>query len=118
MKRHCVYLLGFVLGTALPLAQFVPFLLDNGFDVPLFFAQLWASRISSFFGWDVFVTVAVLLVFSTAEGNGLSRFEKGLCYVLSVIVGGSSGLPLFLYLRQRARRQWYAAPSQPHLTRP
>ncbi|AQG82284.1 hypothetical protein AWR27_02750 [Spirosoma montaniterrae] len=103
MSLKNLYLLGFIAGTVLPLSQFIPFLLEHGFNFPLFFEQLWINRISSFFGWDVFVSVAVILVFITAEGHRLSQTERWLCYIASVVVGGSAGLPLFLYLRERAK---------------
>lgn len=104
MKISQLYLIGAVVGTILPLSEFIPFLNEHGLNATLFFEQLWATRISSFFGWDVFVSTTVLLVFITAEGQRLSRTEKLVCYAASVLIGCSAGLPLFLYLRQLRNR--------------
>lgn len=101
MNTKTLYLLGAIVGTLLPLSQFFSFLSEHGFDVSLFFEQLWATPISSFFGWDVIISVLVLFVFIASEGHRLSRNERILCYVMGFCVGCSSGLPLFLYMRQR-----------------
>jgi hypothetical protein len=53
MKR--TYLALAVAGTLLPYSQFVPFVREHGLDVQLFFAQLFANRISAFFALDVIV---------------------------------------------------------------
>lgn len=103
MNNKTLYLVGAIVGTLLPLSQFIRFLTHYGFDIPLFFEQLWATPISSFFGWDVIISVTVLFVFIAAEGQHLSLGERIFCYFMSFCVGCSSGLPLFLYLRERNR---------------
>src|SRR5947207_324508 len=55
MKPKHLYLGLCVLGVALPYSQFLPFLREHGFDLRLIVEQLFASRISSFFGLDVLV---------------------------------------------------------------
>lgn len=111
MSLKHLYLAGFGLGTLLPLSQFVPFLLDHGLNVPLFFEQLWANRISSFFGWDVIVCAVVIVVFVSREGQSLTATQRWLCYGATGLIGSSAGLPLFLYFRQRATQT--TAPSAP-----
>jgi len=44
MKR--LYLIAAILGTILPLSQFIPFLMANGFDMPLFCHQLFQNKVS------------------------------------------------------------------------
>jgi hypothetical protein len=56
MKLKTLYLALCVAGTLLPCYQFLPFLRDHGLDVTAFFAQLFASPVSGFFGMDVIVT--------------------------------------------------------------
>ena len=63
-----VYLIFFILGTVLPFSQFIPFLLERGLDLNLFFEQLFTNRISSFFGMDVIVSILVLLTFVIWSG--------------------------------------------------
>ncbi len=62
-----IYLLC-IIGPILPYSQFVPWLLSNGIDLPLFFEELLVNRISTFFGMDVMVSAVVLLVFIFSEG--------------------------------------------------
>ena len=76
MKLRHAYLGFCVLGVALPLWQFVPWLAAHGLDPSLFVHDLFANRVAGFFGMDVLVSAVVLFV------------------------GVSLGLPLFLYLRQ------------------
>jgi hypothetical protein len=84
----------------LPYWQFVPWFLDYGLDLPLFFRQLFANRIGGFFGLDVIVATFVLWVFVFAEGGRLGMRRLWLPVVGSLLVGVSLGLPLFLYMRQ------------------
>jgi len=102
MSPRWVYLLLAVLGTLLPYSQFVPWLLAHGIDLPLFFRELFANRIGGFFGMDVFVSTAALWTFVVAEGRRLGVRHLWAPVVASLAVGVSLGLPLFLYLRQRA----------------
>lgn len=66
-----VYLLLCVLGTVVPYSQFGPWLLANGLDIPLFFAELFSTRIGGFFGLDVLVSALVVWVFVFTEGTCL-----------------------------------------------
>jgi len=102
MNRKNVYLFLSVLGAAIPYSQFVPCVMENGLPLGLLMRQLFANRISAFFGLDVLVSSIVLLVFMRIEGQRLRvRFRwlpiLGLC-----AVGVSLAFPLFLYLRERA----------------
>ncbi len=53
MKLKTIYLVLCVFGVALPYSQFIPWVLKNGLNMPLFFQQLFANHISAFFGMDV-----------------------------------------------------------------
>jgi hypothetical protein len=100
MSPRAVYLSLCIVGTLLPLSQFVPWLWANGLDLPLFLRDLFATRIGGFFGMDVFVTAAVLWAFVAFEGRRLGVRHPWAPIVGSLAVGVSLGLPLFLYLRQ------------------
>jgi hypothetical protein len=100
MRLRYIYLLLCVLGLAFPYSQFIPFLLENGLDFRLFFQQLSANRISSFFSLDVLVSAVVLIVFIISEGIRLKIRHLWLPIVGTFAVGVSLGLPLFLYIRQ------------------
>lgn len=96
-----LYLILCVLGTVLPYSQFLPFLAEHGFDVPLLLEQLFANRISGFFGWDVIVSAIVLWAFVLTEGRRQQMKRLWVYVVCNLTVGVSLGLPLFLYMRER-----------------
>jgi hypothetical protein len=94
-----LYLAGAVLGTVLPYAFFVPFVLEHGLKLSLLVEQLFANRIAAFFGMDVIVSALVLWVFVIAEGRRLGMRHLWVYFVCTLTVGVSLALPLFLYLR-------------------
>lgn len=105
MRLKHLYLFLFVVGTLLPLSQFVPWFLENGLNARLFFEELFSTEIGSFFGMDVIVSAAVLLIFVFVE-TGRLEMQRAWSVVSGVVLatflaGVSSGFPLFLYLRQR-----------------
>jgi len=89
-----------VLGMVLPYSQFVPWLLEHGLNVTLFFHELFANRISTFFVLDVIVPAIVLIWFIQSEGKRLRVRLLWLPTIGTLIVGVSFGFPLFLFLRQ------------------
>ena len=101
MKPKTVYLILCAAGVALPYWQFAPWLLENGLDPALFFAQLFENRVGAFFGMDVFVSAAALLVFAGAEGRRTGLRGLWPAALAVAAVGVSLGLPLLLYLRER-----------------
>ena len=98
--RH-LYLALCLVGTALPFAQFLPWLSEHGLDVRRFVEQLFANRISAFFALDVIVSSVVLWVFVWIEGRREGVKHLWAPIAASLAVGVSLGLPLFLYLRER-----------------
>ena len=100
MRLRHVYLILCVIGVLLPYSQFVPWSLQHGLDLSLFFHQLFANRIGGFFGLDVIVSSFVLWVFVLVEGKRLDMQRLWLPVIASLVVGVSLGLPLFLYMRQ------------------
>ncbi len=100
MKLRHVYLLLCIVGFLLPYSQFVPWVMEHGFNLSLFFRELFANRIGAFFGLDVLVSAVVLVVFARTEGRRLDLQGRWLPVLAVLLVGVSLGLPLFLYLRQ------------------
>jgi hypothetical protein len=96
-----VYLWLGLVGTVLPLSQFLPFLRDHGPDLTLFFQQLFSTPVGGFFGMDVIVSSIVLWVFVLAEGRRLRMKHLWVPIAANVTIGVSLGLPLFLYMRER-----------------
>ena len=100
MKLRHLYLLLCILGLLLPYWQFVPWAVAHGLNMPLFVQDLFANRISGFFGLDVLVSAVVLCVFVLTEGQRLGMRSRWLPILATLLVGVSLGLPLFLYLRE------------------
>lgn len=96
-----LYLIAAVLGAALPLTQLIPFLIAHGFDVPLFFRQLFHNHVSAFFGMDVIVSSFVLWLFVFSEGRRRGMRSLWLYVICNLAVGVSLALPLFLFFRER-----------------
>jgi hypothetical protein len=63
--------------------------------------QLFANRISSFFGLDVIISSVALWVLVISEGRRLQMRNLWLYIVCNLLGGLSLGLPLFLYMRER-----------------
>jgi hypothetical protein len=97
--RHLYLALGLI-GTLLPLAAFLPFLRLPDAGPRLFLAQLFATPVSGFFGWDVIVSSLALWTFVLVEGRRLGMGRLWAPIVANLLVGVSLGLPLFLYLRE------------------
>lgn len=94
-----IYLLLCIAGTALPLAQFLPWLPAHGLDVPLLL-QATSGSIAAFAWADVLVSGIAVAVFVVVEGRRLA--VRLLWLPLScLMVGLSLALPLFLLLRER-----------------
>jgi hypothetical protein len=102
MKPKVIYLCLCVFGTIVPYWQLLPFLHEHGLDVRLMIAQLFSAPVSAFFGADVIVSSVVLWVFVAVDGRRAGVKHLWAPVVANLSVGVSLGLPLFLYLRERA----------------
>ncbi len=100
MKLRYLYLVLCVVGAILPYTLFAPWLLDHGLDLPLFFSELFSTRIGGLSGLDVLASGVTLFVFIWVEGRRLQIPRLWLPVLATLGVGVSCGLPLFLYMRQ------------------
>jgi hypothetical protein len=101
MRARHLYLALCLIGTAVPLGAFLPFLRTPGAGPGLFLAQLFATPVSGFFGWDVIVSSLVLWTLVLVEGRRLAMRGLWAPIAGNLLVGVSLGLPLFLYMRER-----------------
>jgi hypothetical protein len=100
MKPKTIYLILCFAGALLPYWQFVPWVMQHGLNLPLLVRELFANRISAFFGLDVIVSAVVLLRFIRLE-SARQQIRRAWLPVLAVLtVGVSLGLPMFLYMRE------------------
>ncbi|HKR60228.1 MAG TPA: DUF2834 domain-containing protein, partial [Pyrinomonadaceae bacterium] len=95
-----LYLTLAILGTMLPLRFFVPFVIENGLNLPLFFQQLFQNNISSFFGVDVIVSSFALWVFVFSDGRRRQMRRLWVYVICNLLIGVSLALPLFLFFRE------------------
>jgi Protein of unknown function DUF2834 len=102
MKARHFYLICCGLGLILPYSQLVPWLLEHGLNITLFYRELFANRISAFFAMDVIVSAIVLIWFIQSEGKRLRVRLLWLPTIGTLVAGVSFGFPLFLFLRQVA----------------
>jgi hypothetical protein len=100
MKPKTLYLGLCFVGFVLPYWQFVPWVSAHGLNLAMFAHELFANRISAFFGMDVLVSAVVLIVFMRVESRRRSIRGRWLPIVALLLVGVSLALPLFLYLRE------------------
>ena len=100
MNLKTTFLLLCFAGIIVPMTQFIPWVLENGLNVPLLIQELFSTRIGAFFGLDVIVSAIVLVVFVLCEGKRLSISNLWIPVAATFCVGVSFGLPLFLYMRQ------------------
>jgi hypothetical protein len=87
-----------ITGTILPYTQFIPWLAENGLNIPLLINQIAVSRLAAF-GWlDVIVSAVTLLVLILNEGRKNRVPYLWLPTIGTLVVGVSLGLPLYLFL--------------------
>lgn len=99
MKR--LYAALAVPGFLLPMSQLLPFVRQSGFDVMAFMTQPFVNPASSMFAFDLLVSCLVFWTFAFMEGQVRHRW---LYVALTLLVGLSFALPMFLLARERARQ--------------
>ena len=100
MKIRNLYLILCIIGAILPFTQYVPFVLSHGWHLQIFFQQLLANKISIGFTLDLVVAAIVFIIFLFAEGTRLKMRLLWLPLTVTLLIGLSSGFPLFLFIRQ------------------
>lgn len=97
-----VYLVAAIAGTLLPWAFFAAFLSNNGADIALFVAEIFATGPATGFTVDLLISCAVFWIWSWYDAR--EHDVRGWWLTLPAIwlVGLSLGLPLYLWLREHA----------------
>ena len=98
MKIKHIYLILCIIGFVFPYYFLIQFLIEHGINLQLMIDKLFANKISSFFGVDVFISAVVLVLFVLVERKNVKKYSLAIFGTL--LVGVSFGLPLFLYLRE------------------
>ena len=100
MKARHVYLILCIAGAVIPNLQLVPWILEHGLHLRLMIQELFANRISAFFGLDVIVSAVVVIAFVCVERARRALRLWWLPILATLCVGVALGLPLALYLRE------------------
>ncbi|MCA9755244.1 MAG: DUF2834 domain-containing protein [Candidatus Eisenbacteria bacterium] len=110
MSAISVYAILTGLGAILPLTQFLPWIAEHGFDLGGFARELFSTRVGAFFGLDVIVAAIVTIAFVLIDGRRKRVPVRWVPIAATCLVGVSCGLPLYLWIREHARRRALAHP--------
>ena len=97
------YLAAAVVGTVIPWLFFADFVAANGVDIPLFVQSLFSNGASGGFTADVLITCCIFWVWSWGDAKEHGVKSWWLTIPAVWFVGISLGLPMYLWLRERAR---------------
>ncbi len=100
MKK--VYLFLSIVGLIVPYYFFVPFIVEHGFNLTLFFQEIFANQNSSFAAADLFISSVILWLFIYRESQKYQIKTWWIAIIANLTVGISLALPLFLYWRESA----------------
>ncbi len=103
MNREKVYLVLAIVGTLAPVIFGAPYLLEHGFNPTHLISAIFSSPVSSMVGINVMIGCFTLVVLMHTEGRELGM-KTWPPIVGITFFGISSGLPLYLYLRERANK--------------
>ncbi|WP_063370758.1 DUF2834 domain-containing protein [Pseudoalteromonas luteoviolacea] len=93
------------LGLFIPYGVLAPWISAHGLDIPLLFSHAAANSVSQFAWLDVLVSAVALIGFILVDGRRKQIKYRYLAVIGTLIVGVSFGLPMYLYLRERAEEE-------------
>jgi len=99
-NRQTIYLVMTIIGTLAPVIVGAPYLLEHGYNPAHLLPAIFSSAVSAMVGINVIIGCITLAILMHTEGRELG-IKTGLPILAITIVGISSGLPLYLYLRER-----------------
>lgn len=94
-----------IAGTLVPWWFALPFFLIHGPNFRLFFEEMFATRISSFFASDLIVASVIFLVWSRQDAGKLRISGWWVVLLSNLVVGLSLALPLYFLKRLEAKTQ-------------
>ena len=99
-----VYLTLAVLGALLPYLFFVRFLGSDDTSLAAFVSQLFATPPAGGFTVDLLITSLAFWIWSWGEAKRLAMRRWWAYVLINLAIGLSCAFPLFLFVRERARR--------------
>jgi len=100
MSKKNVYFVLAILGLLLPYGVFVPWLLENGLDVQLFFSEMLSNEVAKTTALDFLMVTIAVVTFIVFESKKL-EMRYMVIPILATFVAVGFGLALFLCLRER-----------------
>jgi hypothetical protein len=100
INRKNIYLALAIIGTLAPGIVGAPYLLEHGYNPAHLMPAIFSSPVSAMVGINVIIACITLAILMHTEGRELG-IKTGLPILAVTIVGISSGLPIYLYLRER-----------------
>ena len=91
-----------LVGAIVPYSQLLPWVAQHGVDARGFVLELFSTRIGAFFGLDVIISAIALLAFIAWERRRARMTKLWVPVTVTLLIGVSCGLPLFLYMRERS----------------
>ena len=101
MNHKNIYLGMTIVGTQAPAIAGAPYLLEHGYNPAHLMPAIFSTPVSAMVGINVIIGCVTLAILMHTEGRELG-IKTWLPIIAITIVGISSGLPLYLYLRERA----------------
>ncbi|TDE39648.1 DUF2834 domain-containing protein [Antarcticimicrobium sediminis] len=96
-----IYLALAIWGAVHPMVYFGAWFGENGFDLPGMVAAWNANAASSGLVWDLTISAVALAVFVIAEVAVRRNWIALVAIPVTLCIGLSCGLPLYLFLRSR-----------------
>jgi 4-amino-4-deoxy-L-arabinose transferase-like glycosyltransferase len=100
MSKRNVYFILAILGILLPYSLFLPWVLEHGLDVQLFFTELLANDVASTTALDFMMVSVTVIIFIIFESKKLGM-KHMYVFILATLVAVGFGLALFLCSRER-----------------
>lgn len=98
--RKNIYLALAIIGTLAPVIAGAPYLLEYGYNPAHLMPAIFSTPVSAMVGINVIIACITLAILMHTEGREIG-IKTWLPILAITIVGISSGLPLYLYLRER-----------------
>ena len=96
-----IYLGLAIWGAVHPMYYLVPWLRQNGLDIPGLLAAWQTNMAATGLFWDLVISAVALSVFVVAEVAVRRNWIALLAIPATLLIGVSCGLPLYLFLRTR-----------------
>ena len=100
MNRKNIYLGMAIVGTLAPPIAGASYLLEHGYNPAHLMPAIFSAPVSAMVGINVIIDCITLAILMHIEGRELG-IKTWLPILAITIVGISSGLPLYLYLREK-----------------